>query len=167
MMKVFVMALTFCPLLSSCAIPNALAEENVETSISQEYLMAARSCIDAQVKIGSPILDSRTKQPVNKSINTMQVADVPGVDFYAVSLQPEKIYPDAPVASCRVEKRTGVVLSAAYQMGEPGLGSDEVIFVQHDPMNGLSEKELDVLINRQKIVEFPIALLFDEGGKFE
>lgn len=148
--------LVLSSLLSSCAFNDAkLSGLNDEAWLVE----AVRDCIDAQINIGNPLFDSNTRKPKSKNINYVQVTKIPKVFFYELAIDAKPPYPDAPFASCYIEKSTGFVLRATYQLGEPGVQNKEVVFKKYDRLGGVSAQELDLLIEQKEIEEYSLHAL--------
>ena len=64
--------------------------------------------------------------------------------------------------SCRLDEKTNDVLLVAYYSGEPGAGqSQEVSLIDHDPLSGIEEEDLDMLIKEGKTQSFPLTEFYD------
>lgn len=118
------------------------------------------ACIEAQLAINNPLLDAQTKRPKEGTLidYVVDFTRVPNLPVYSVSVDPLKSYPGAFSFSCRLDGKKHTVLQAAYYQGEPGSDKNkEVNLIDHDPLGGISEDELNSLIQEEKTISVPLA----------
>lgn len=138
-----------------------MAESHRDSNEIATWMRSAfDACIEAQLSIENPLLNVQTRRP---KINSMgdYVVDftlIPKLPVYSINVVLAKTYPGAFSFSCRLDGKTHTVLQAAYYQGEPGSDKNkEVILIDHDPSGGISEDELDSLIQEEKTISAPLA----------
>ena len=105
---------------------------------------AFNACVNAQLVIRNPFWDIQTKKPTQGEVAdyVVEFSQVPKASVYHINISLKNTYPDALALSCRLGTKTHMVLQAAYYQGEQ---SKEVDFVEHDPLAGIEDSELDSL----------------------
>lgn len=106
------------------------------------------ACVQAQVSISNPMWESGSMRlsPTYFDEYVVQVLVHESLEIHHVIIAPRKPYPGAPVARCRIEKKTYCLLHAAYSLGELDALRKEVDFIEHSPRMGLDERELEDVI---------------------
>jgi hypothetical protein len=116
---------------------------------------AFNACVDAQLVINNPFWDIQTKKPIQGEVAdyVVEFTRVPKVSVYHVNINLTNTYPGALSLSCRLDSKTHMVLQAAYHQGEQ---SKEVDLVEHEPLAGIEENELDSLVRNREIQGVPL-----------
>lgn len=117
------------------------------------------ACIDAQLSIENSLLDARTREPKIELVGDYMVdfTLIPKLPVYSMSVSLARAYPGSFSFSCRLDGKTHRVLQAAFYQGEPESDKNkEVNFINHDPLGGISEDELDSLIQEGKTISVPL-----------
>ena len=125
---------------------------------------AVHACINAQLSIANPYWDSQSRRPRQGEVGdyVVEFSHVPTASVYHIDIDLINPYPDALSVSCRLDEKTNNVLQAAYYSGEPGAGQNkEVNLIDHDPLVGIAEKDLDMLIKEVKTQSFPLTEFYD------
>ena len=125
---------------------------------------AVQACINAQLSIANPYWDSRSRRPKQGEVSdyVVEFSHIPTASVYHINIGLRNSYPGALLLSCRLDEKTNDVLQAAYYSGEPGSGkSQEVNLIDHDPLSGIAEKDLDTLIKEGKTQSFPLTEFYD------
>lgn len=88
-----------------------IAADNVEPWMRQGTL----NCNFAQVEdLGNPMWDPTTRMPIDPSFDHVTVTVFDKADYYAVSIEHEKPYPDAPHVLCHLNKISHTLLYVEY-----------------------------------------------------
>lgn len=125
---------------------------------------AFEACIEAQLFIENPLLDVPARKPKIDLVDDYDVdfTLIPKLPVYSINVGLAQTYPGAFSFSCRLDAKTHRVLQAAYYQGEPGSGKNkEVNLIDHDPLGGISEEELDPLIQEETIITIPLADFYE------
>lgn len=141
-----------------------------ETHEGQKHLdlsmvNAVQACIDAQLSIANPYWDNQSRRPKQSEVSdyVVEFSHIPTASVYHISIGLINTYPGALLLTCRLDEKTNDVLQVAYYSGESGAGqSKEVSLIDHDPLSGIVETDLDMLINEGKTQSFPLTEFYDE-----
>lgn len=143
----------------------AMAENHRDSNEIATWMQSAfDACIEAQLAIENPLLDAQTRKPKIDAMGDYVVdfTLIPKLPVYSVSVGLVKTYPDAFSFSCRLDRKKHTVLQAAYYQGEPGSDKNkEVNLIDHDPLGGISEGELNSLIQEEKTISVPLADFYE------
>lgn len=118
------------------------------------------ACVEAQLAVENPLLDAQKREPKIDLVGDYMVdfTLIPKIPVYSMNVGLARAYPGAFSFSCRLDRKTHTVLQAAFYQGEPGSDKNkEVNLIDHDPLGGISEDELDSLIQEGKIISVPLA----------
>ena len=138
-----------------------VAGDHQETTDLESWMQDAfKACVDAQLAIKNPFWDTQTKKPLESEVAdyVVEFTLVPKVPVYHISISLKDLYPGALSLSCRLDAKTHTVMQAAYHQGEQ---SKEVNLVEHDPLAGIVEKELDSLVEKQEIKTIPLTKFYE------
>lgn len=122
---------------------------------------AFQACIDAQLVIENPYWDEHTRQPKLGMPDDYLVEfnQNPKVSVYYITVSQTTSH-GGLLLLCRLDNEAHTVLYAAYYLGDdPGVSlSKEVNLVDHDPLDGMAEAELDLIIDESEILTFPLTV---------
>ncbi len=78
-------------------------------------------CNFAQVEdLGNPMWDSKTRMPNDPSFDHVTVTVFDKADYYAISIEYKKPYPDAPHVLCHLDKSSQTLLYVQYTSESAG-----------------------------------------------
>lgn len=153
----------FSALTFSVSVVNA---SGGHTNIENWMKDAVTACINAQLENSSPLWDRETKWPANNNSHVVGISQLPSIAFYTITISLEKPYPDGPLSLCRMERETHRVLYVAHYSGDPGYGEkQEIELIDHDPLDGVTESELEILILQASTMSFPLEVIYRSTGR--
>ncbi len=102
-------------------------------------------CNFAQVEdLGNPMWDSTTKMPNDPSFDYVTVTVFDKADYYAISIEYEKPYPDAPHVLCHLNKNSHTLLYVEYSSESAGkLGRRTKSYAGYSPVNQDQIRQID------------------------
>lgn len=124
----------------------------------KDHAPLVRACIDSQLLISNPIWDQKLKKPQGQVEDyVVEISSHPDLSFVTVEIKPAKIYPDAPLSLCRVNKVTYDPMYAAFYLGELGSEHKEESFVDDTVEENLNHSDLDKFVVEMKTKLFSLA----------
>ena len=127
---------------------------------------AFQACIDAQLVIENPYWDEQTRHPKLGTHDDyiVEFYQNPKVSVYYITVSQTTSH-GGLLLLCRLDNEAHTVLYTAYYLGDdPGFSlSKEANLGDHDPLGGITEAELDLILDESEMRTFPLTAFLGNG----